>query len=134
LLRGTPGQTWLRAEGIRRAGDRALPICFTEIYIHPAFRSIQGLTGRRLRTPVYTLIEQQFGEQVAEVQQQIRAVALSAAMARVLKSQARSAALWICRHYVNRRGEAIEVAISTHPAERFTYSENFVRDSARAPR
>jgi DNA-binding GntR family transcriptional regulator len=134
LLRGTPGQTWLRAEGIRRAGDRALPICFTEIYIHPAFRSIQGLTGRRLRTPVYTLIEQQFGEQVAEVQQQIRAVALSAAMARVLKAQARSAALWICRHYVNRRGEAIEVAISTHPAERFTYSENFVRDSARAPR
>jgi GntR family transcriptional regulator len=128
LLRGTPGQTWLRAEGIRRVGDRRLPICFTEIYIHPAFRSIQGLTGRRLRTPVYTLIEQQFGEQVAEVQQQIRAVALSAAMARVLKAQAKSPGLWICRHYVNRRSEVIEVAISTHPSDRFTYSENFVRD------
>lgn len=128
LLRGSVGQTWLRAEGIRRVGDRKPPICFTELYIHPAFRSVQGLVGRRLRTAVYTLIEQQFGEHVAEVQQQIRAVALNPAMARVLKAPSKSPALWICRHYVNRRGEVIEVAISTHPAERFTYSENFVRD------
>jgi GntR family transcriptional regulator len=128
LVRGTPGQTWLRAEGVRRAGGRKAPICFTEIYIHPAFRSVQGLVGRRLRTPVYTLIEQQFGEQVAQVEQQIRAIALGATMARILKAPPRSPALWICRHYVNRRGEAIEVAISTHPAERFTYSENFIRD------
>jgi DNA-binding GntR family transcriptional regulator len=128
LLRATPGQTWLRAEGVRRVGDRGLPICFTEIYIHPAFRSVQGLVGRRLHTAVYVLIEQQFGEQVGEVQQQIRAVSLTAGMARVLKSRPRSPALWICRHYVNRRGEVIEAAISTHPADRFTYSENFVRD------
>jgi DNA-binding GntR family transcriptional regulator len=128
LLRGSPGQLWLRAEGVRRVGDRKPPICFTELYIHPAFRSLQGLVGRRLRVSVYTLIEQQFGEQVAEVQQQMRAVALSPAMARVLKARAKSPALWISRHYLNRRGEAIEVAISTHPAERFTYSENFVRD------
>jgi GntR family transcriptional regulator len=128
LLRATPGQTWLRAEGVRRVGDRGLPICFTEIYIHPAFRSVQGLVGRRLRTAVYVLIEQQFGEQVGEVQQQIRAVSLTAGMARVLKSRPRSPALWICRQYVNRRGEVIEAAISTHPADRFTYSENFVRD------
>ncbi len=128
LLRSSPGQTWLRAEGIRRIGDRGLPICFTEIYIHPAFRSVQGLVGRRLHTSVYVLIEQQFGEQVGEVRQQIRATALPAGMARVLKSRPRSPALWICRQYVNRRGEIIEVAISTHPADRFTYSENFVRD------
>jgi DNA-binding GntR family transcriptional regulator len=89
---------------------------------------VQGLVGRRLRTPVYTLIEQQFGEQVAQVEQQIRAIALGATMARILKAPPRSPALWICRHYLNRRGEAIEVAISTHPAERFTYSENFIRD------
>jgi GntR family transcriptional regulator len=128
LVRGTAGQTWLRAEGVRRAGERKAPICFTEIYIHPAFRSVQGLVGCRLRTSVYALIEQQFGEQVAQVQQQIRAIALGATMARILKAQPRSPALWICRHYVNRRGEVIEVAISTHPAERFTYSENFIRD------
>jgi GntR family transcriptional regulator len=113
---------------VRRVGGRKAPICFTEIYIHPAFRSVQGLVGRRLRTPVYTLIEQQFGEQVAQVEQQIRAIALGATMARILKAPPRSPALWICRHYLNRRGEAIEVAISTHPAERFTYSENFIRD------
>jgi DNA-binding GntR family transcriptional regulator len=128
LLRGSVGQLWLRAEGIRRVGERKPPICFTELYVHPAFRAVQGLVGRRLRTPVYTLIEQQFGEHVAEVQQQIRALALDAAMARMLKAQAKSPALWICRHYVNRRGEVIEVAISTHPADRFTYSETFVRD------
>ena len=91
---------------------------------------MQGLVGQRLHTSVYVLIEQQFGEQVAEVEQQIRAVSLPAGMARILKSRPRSPALWICRHYVNRRGEVIEVAISTHPSDRFTYTENFTRDRA----
>src|SRR5262249_41723988 len=102
LLRGSVGQLWLRAEGIRRVGERKPPICFTELYIHPAFRSVQGLVGRRLRTPVYTLIEQQFGEHVAEVQQQIRAVVLDPARARARKAQAKGLAPWVWRAYANR--------------------------------
>jgi DNA-binding GntR family transcriptional regulator len=128
LLKSTAGQTWLRAEGIRNFGRRTEPICFTEVYVNPAFRAIQGLEGRALRTPIFMLIEQQFGEQVVEVQQQIRAVALGARIAKTLNAPPRSAALWICRHYLNRRGEVIEAAISTHPGDRFSYAESFVRD------
>lgn len=128
MLRAKPGQVWLRVEGVRRAGAEPLPICFTEIYIHPAFRAVTGLAGRRSREPVYALIEQQFGEEVVAIGQQMRAVAISAQMGRVLGAKTGSPALWICRHYTNRRGETIEVAISTHPAERFSYSETFRRD------
>jgi DNA-binding GntR family transcriptional regulator len=127
-LGGKPGQLWLRIEGLRRAAPDPLPICFTEIYIHPAFRAITGLAGRRSREPVYTLIEQQFGEQVVAITQQIRAVSLAAPIARSLDAKPGGPALWLCRHYLNRRDEVIEVAISTHPAERFTYSESFRRD------
>ncbi|MBV9749068.1 MAG: GntR family transcriptional regulator, partial [Acetobacteraceae bacterium] len=67
VLRAKPGQVWLRIEGVRRAGAGPLPICFTEIYIQPAFSTITGLTGRRSREPVYALIEQQFGEEVVAV-------------------------------------------------------------------
>ncbi len=128
MLRAKSGQVWLRVEGVRRAGAAPMPICFTEIYIHPAFRAVTGLAGRRSREPVYALIEQQFGEEVVAIDQQIRAVAVSASMGRILGAKPGSPALWICRHYTNRRGETIEVAISTHPAERFSYSETFRRD------
>ncbi|TAL53195.1 GntR family transcriptional regulator [Pandoraea sp.] len=127
LLRATPGETWLRIEALRRSGDSPYPICVSEIYIHPAFRTIENV-GSATHAPIYTLIERQFGEQITEVQQEIRAVNVTSAQARQLNVKARSAALWICRHYINRRGEVVEVAISTHPAERFSYSEKFQRD------
>ncbi len=128
LLRANEGQRWLRAEGIRRIGKTAPPICFTELFIHPAFSTID--LARRMKTPVYTLIEQQFGEQIEEVQQDIRAVLLSAAMAARLESKPRSPALLITRRYLNHRGETVEFAISTHPAERFEYSQSFRRSWA----
>ena len=129
FLRATPGETWLRAEGVRWVDREEAPICLTEIYIHPAFRSVHSLTGR-LHIPVYALLEQQFGEQVAEVQQEIRAVSLDAPTAKALGAEPKSPALWVCRHYLNRRGEVVEVAASTHPAERFSYVETFKRDWA----
>lgn len=127
LLRASPGESWLCVEALRRSAVSPDPICVSEIYIHPAFRTVVGI-GEVAHEPVYTLIERQFGEHIVEVQQEIRAVAITAAQARWLNTRARSPALWICRHYVNRRGEAVEVAISTHPAERFSYSEKFLRD------
>lgn len=128
LLGAKPGESWLRIEALRRIEDRsAPPICLTEIYLHPAFRSVRDLGGRS-SVPVYVRLEQQFGEQIAEVQQQIRAVALPGAVARRLAAEPDSPALWVCRTYLNRRGEIIEVAISTHPADRFSYGETFRRE------
>jgi GntR family transcriptional regulator len=125
LLAARAGESWLRIESLRRLEDRkAPPICFTEIYIHPTFRSVRDLGGRST-VPIYVRIEEQFGEQIREVQQQISARALSEDLARRLAAEPRAPALLVTRTYRNRRGEVIEVAISTHPADRFTYSQTF---------
>lgn len=127
-LKAPLGQSWLLMKGLRRfISDDEAPICLTEIYIHPAFRSISQIGGRST-VPVYQRIEEQFGETIVEVQQQIRAVALTRAQADALGASPKSPALWVCRSYLNRRGEVVEVAISTHPEDRFSYSETFRRD------
>lgn len=129
---GAPtGQAWLHAEGLRREAGGPAPICVTDIYIHPAFRSVRQLGGRST-VPVYVRLEQQFGEEVLEVQQQIRATTLTGAQAKRLVAEPGGPALWVSRLYRNRRGDVIEASISTHPAERFTYSATFRRDGSHA--
>lgn len=127
-LEASEGERWLHIEGIRRVGGRkSLPICAVEIYIHPAFRAVGGLGGRST-VPIYVRIEEQFCEQVIEIQQQIKAATLSKKVARLLDAKPGAPALIISRSYRNRRGELIEVALSTHPADRFSYSQTFLRD------
>ncbi len=127
LLDARAGESWLRIECLRRLkGRKTPPICFTEIYIHPAFRALRGVGGRS-SVPIYLRIEEQFGEQIGEVQQQISATTLPAHLAGRLAADAGTPALLITRNYLNRRGELIEVAISTHPADRFNYSQTFRR-------
>jgi len=127
LLDAETGESWLKLEGLRRLEDRKVPpISFTEIYVHPAFRAVRDL-GERSTVPIYARIEEQFGEQVGEVQQQISAAVLPEALVGRLSATPDSPALRVTRIYRNRRGEIIEVAVSTHPAERFSYSQTFRR-------
>jgi len=126
MLQARPGETWLRLEGVRRSPENTDPICHTEVYIQPAFRSLAGVADEP-HTPIYAMIERQFGEHIAQVQQEIRAISLPAYVARAVNAKARTPALWLARRYLNRRGEIVEVAISIHPGERFSYSETFQR-------
>ena len=121
MLEASPGETWLHLKGRRHAKAQPDPICITELWLHPAFRSIQGITGP-LEHAVHSAIEQQFGEVITEVEQEIRAVVLSRAEAQLLGAAPCSPALWVCRKYRNRLGQLVELAISTHPADRFSYS------------
>jgi len=119
------GESWLRLDCLRRVKARkAPPICVVEIYIHPAFRTVHHIGGRSA-VPVYLRIEEQFGEKVVEIQQQIRSVALLDSLAAKLHAKPGSPALLITRTYYNSRREIIEVAASTHPADRFSYSQTF---------
>jgi DNA-binding GntR family transcriptional regulator len=121
MLEASAGETWLHLQGRRHAQGQPKPICTTELWLHPAFRSIQGMEGA-LTGAVHSAIEQQFGEVITEVEQEIRAVALTRSEAQALDAPAKSPALWVCRKYRNRLGQLVELAISTHPADRFSYS------------
>jgi GntR family transcriptional regulator len=124
----TPAQTWLHLRALRRAAGTR-PISYSDIYIHPAFRSIK-LDDDVGHVAIYTRIEEQFGERIAEVRQHIEAVAIPAPVARLLEIKTSSPGLRLTRAYVNARGEVIEMAINTHPADRYSYSQTFRRDTA----
>lgn len=123
FVRGKAGQCWLTADCLRHAGPQP-PICWVEVFIHPAFRSLSGLHGT-LDKPIYTMLEQQFGERVFELQQRIEPAMLGAALARRLDAAPRCAALRVVRHYLNRAGEVIMASESLHPQGRFSYLQSF---------
>ena len=129
LLEAAPGARWLRLEGLRHGGAQPLPICHTALWIAPAFRAVQGMQGPQ-REPVYSAIERQFNEAVVVVEQEIRAVGVPRPLAVPLGVKTGSPALWVCRKYRNRHGQLIEVAISTHPAGRFSYTSILRREWA----
>ncbi|EKF20467.1 GntR family transcriptional regulator [Nitratireductor pacificus] len=125
FLQASKGQEWLQIEAIRRApGNNDKPICFTEIFLPPAFRTVRGLEGR-VGDAVYRLINAQFGEETVEVRQEIRAGTLSRKLADLLSARPGAACLWIIRYYLNARGEAVEVTRSAHPGDRFQYQQVF---------
>lgn len=121
LLDCQPGQRWLYARGLRYLGASKDPIALTHIYVHAAYAGIKGMIGEP-NVPVYGLIERQFGERVAEVRQRIDAKVMAPDEAAALGVAAGSAGLVITRHYLAVSGRLLEVAVSLHPAERFSYT------------
>jgi DNA-binding GntR family transcriptional regulator len=126
-LRAGLGETWLQVQGLRYLAGEGPPLCHTEAWIAPRFRSVTGIEGRMMQ-PLYQLIEEQFGCTIVTVEQEIRATILDPAQARRLGVARRSAGLWLARRYLDEHGELAELAVSLHPAERFTYRESFRRD------
>ena len=122
----TSGQTWLHLMALRRAAGTS-PISFSDIYLHPAFRSLK-LDDDVGDVPIFSRIEEQFGERVAEVRQHIEAVAIPAPIAKLLETKTGAPGLRLTRQYLNARGEVVEMAINTHPADRYSYSQTFRRD------
>ena len=113
----TPGQTWLHLRALRRAAGTS-PISYSDIYLHPAFRSLK-LDDDVGSMPIFSRIEEQFGERVAEVRQQIEAVAIRAPIATLLETETDAPGLRLTRQYLNARGEVIEMAIEMAPATRY---------------
>jgi GntR family transcriptional regulator len=117
------GQRWVCVSGVRYAGRERQPLALTEIYINPAYGGVRNLIGT-LKVPVYTLIEKQYGVAIVEVQQEIRAVTVNAADAKRLSVKPGSAALHVTRRYLGANDHVLEIALSLHPGDRYSYSNS----------
>ncbi|MFO1427807.1 MAG: GntR family transcriptional regulator [Steroidobacteraceae bacterium] len=115
------GASWVHIAALRRLRPRGLPICWSDIYVVPEYASVAALIGRRTK-PVYELIEQRFGEHVEQVEVLIRGGVVADAHAAALEVAPGSPTLTVVRRYAGRGGRIIEVSVSEHPADRFTYS------------
>ncbi|MPN51063.1 hypothetical protein SDC9_198704 [bioreactor metagenome] len=120
-MEGAAAETWLHLLGRRLPPSGDAPLCVTELWIHPAFRSVQGLRGP-LSGAVHAEIEKQFGEVITSVEQEIRAMVLTDEQADALGVDRKGAGLWVSRRYRNKLQQLVEVAVSIHPAERFSYT------------
>ena len=116
----SPGRKWLHATGFRYVPNDPRPVCWTEVFVHAAYAGIRSLVGKR-KAPIYTWIEEMYGERVVEVVQTLRAVTVPEAIATKLQVAPGSPALQIERIYKSARHRVIEVAFNIHPEDRFSY-------------
>ncbi len=126
LLWCKPGQRWLKAEALRYVVGESVPISYTELYVSKAYKGIRKLIGAQL--PVYALVEQQYGEHIAEVKQDISAVTIPESLAAMLQTEPGAPGLRITRHYLGEDDKMLEVSMSIHPADRFSYAMRLRRE------
>jgi len=115
------GTQWIHLEGFRYAPDEQLPFCWTDVYVSIAYAGVVELIGKKAG-PIYTLIEEIYGEKVTEIEQTLRVVTVPEPIAPGLGVKPLSAAVEVRRTYRLATGELAEIAFNLHPADRFTYS------------
>lgn len=118
---GAAGDRWLVVRGHRQSDQNPLPICWAEVFINGDFAAVGRLLQRN-RGPIFQLIEDLFGQRIAEVQQEISATVVPASLAAGLKVEPQTMALEVHRTYRLASGKIALVAINMHPAERFRHS------------
>jgi GntR family transcriptional regulator len=118
------GTSWLRVSSLRMVADEeAVPIGWTDVYVDPRYAEIGELVEASPDSLISSLIEEHYGRQIAEIQQDVRAFAITdRAMADRLQMTPGGPALKILRRYLDADGVAFEISVSVHPADRFWVS------------
>jgi DNA-binding GntR family transcriptional regulator len=120
-------KSWLRINGRRGPDDRLIGLATIVIRrdcAPPKAALINSDTSLR------ALIEQSSGIVVCRIDQEISAVAMDRAAARILQSTSGAPALRARRLYYENNGDLFLATESIHPADRFSYTLNFTRNDA----
>lgn len=126
-----PGTRWLRISSLRISGHPgAPPIGWTDVYVDAAYADLRDVIRKSPDVLISTLIEWRYGRRVAEIRQEVQAVLVPAKLASELQVETGTPALRILRHYVDPAGEAFEISVTVHPADRFTFSMRLRRGVA----
>ena len=122
------GSRWLRVSSLRLNGQAgAPPVGWTDVYVDPAYADMPDLARTSPAILISTLIEERHGRRIAEVHQDVAAVALPDRLAGPLQAEAGSPALRVVRRYLDSAGEVFEISDTIHPAGRFTASSRLRR-------
>jgi DNA-binding GntR family transcriptional regulator len=116
---GIAGQNWLRIEGLRYEDNNNKPVCRTVVYVHTDFAGVGRLVGRR-NSAIYELIEDLYGEKIAEVEQVINAYSVPENVAVELALELDAVIVEVRRTYLTTTRKIAEVAVNQYPADRFT--------------
>ena len=124
-----PGTPWLRISSLRMNGQPgAAPIGWTDVYVDAAYADLRDVVRESPHVLISDLIESRYGRRVVEIRQDVQASLVPAKLAPELEVEAGTPALRIVRHYIDPVGEAVEISVTVHPADRFTFSLRLRRD------
>jgi GntR family transcriptional regulator len=126
LLGCKEGARWLRVRAVRGMAGGRPPICRLELYLRPRYAGVAGQLGRR-RELVYESIERRFGVHVAEVAVEIMARPMPPDAAAALGVEPGSPSMTVVRRYRDDAGALIQVSVSEHPGERYTFGQRLRR-------
>lgn len=129
LLHCPPGQAWYEITILRKLPQERLPLSYLQVYLRPEYADAVG-AEKVFTRPIYSIVEERFGVRIVEVQQEITAANLDAAMARSLKATEGLAAMRITRYYLDRSGSIVEVGVGYYPSGRYTQRSRFRAQSA----
>lgn len=119
-----PGSRWLHIEGLRQPVPKAKapPISCVDLYVAEPFADL-ARGPEIVTTPAYRLIARERGVKVAELQQEVTAIALAPAQAAALRVEPGSPGLHIIRRFQAADGQLLEATVNVHPAaDRFVYA------------
>ncbi|HEN8802427.1 TPA: GntR family transcriptional regulator [Pseudomonas putida] len=124
-----PGEHYFCVSSIRvDRAHHAAPLCWTDVYAPRDYAEVIELARAHPDQLIAGLIERHFGRPIGVVDQQVRAVLLTAELARALKAEAGSPGLKIIRHYREENGDLMAVSETVHPDDRFTLVTQMRRD------
>jgi DNA-binding GntR family transcriptional regulator len=115
------GSRWIHLSGTRVAGPGGAPLALTDVLIHTDLQPhVAGL--KHGNVTLFEQLSRAAGFRITRIEQDIRAVAAGSREAVALGVPRRSPILRIVRHYRDQAGRSVEISISAHPGDRFTYS------------
>ena len=126
-----PGDEWLAVRGFRYVGDSDVPVCWAEVFINAEFAGVGRLLQRH-RGPIFELIEDLYGERVAEVHQELSTRAVPGDLAAGLKMDRGDTVIEVQRTYRLASGKTAQVVFNLHAADRFRYALTMRRVSSTA--
>jgi DNA-binding GntR family transcriptional regulator len=123
------GEQWLEVRGARQDQSAEGTIWWVEYYINRKYAAIGRIVPRHTG-PIYSLIEDMFGQSIVEVFQEIAGALISPELAGILRVDVGGAALEVRRIYRTADGEVAQVTINTHSASHFRHSMTMRREKS----
>lgn len=119
-LGGEEGETWICQRGLRLSRDSDEPLALIESYLPPDHARLAAAIATR-KPPFYQFLEEQTGERVTDMVQEVQAHLMPPRVAQILHLPPGTPALRILRRYETASGTLI-ASFNWHPGgDRFIY-------------
>ena len=112
---------WYQMEGIRTDQADGSPIGIVQLYVDAARAKIDAAPSFGQK-PVYEWLEEHHGIRASAISQDISAVMLNEAQARLFGEREGGPALRIARRYFDDEQRIFQITVTTHRSENFIYN------------